>query len=152
MKALTTLLVVGMFLTTVAMADDVDDVKAAVEGYFAALNAGDANAYLQTRMPEYSAFAGGGLLSRNHSLAEQKNGFQTSVDAGSKRNYQLRHLEVKVYGNAAVVTGYNVGTRTLPGATAEQVREQRTEVWIKQGGQWKQVHRHASPLNVAPPQ
>ncbi len=30
MKALTTLLVVGMFLTTVAMADDVEDVKAAV--------------------------------------------------------------------------------------------------------------------------
>ncbi len=146
MKKLTTLFVVGMFLTTVAMADDVDDVKAAVQSYFAALNAGDANAYLQTRMPEYSAFAGGGLLSRDHSLAEQKNGFQTSVDAGSKRNYQLRHLEVKVYGNAAVVAGYNVGTRTLPGATAEQVREQRTEVWIKQGGQWKQVHRHQSPL------
>jgi len=152
MKALTTLLVVGMFLMPAALADDADDVKAAVQGYFAALNAGDTNAYIQTRMPEYSAFAGGGLLSRNHSLVEQKNGFQTSVDAGSKRNYQLRHLEVKVYGNAAVVTGYNVGTRTLPGATAEQVREQRTEVWIKQGGQWKQVHRHASPLNVAPPQ
>ncbi len=44
MKALTTLLVVGMFLTTVAMADDVDDVKAAVQGHFAALNAGDVNA------------------------------------------------------------------------------------------------------------
>ncbi len=30
MKALTTLLVVGMFATTIAMADDADDVKAAV--------------------------------------------------------------------------------------------------------------------------
>jgi len=30
MKALTTVFVVGMFLTTVAMADDVDDVKALV--------------------------------------------------------------------------------------------------------------------------
>ena len=150
MKALTTLLVVGMWLTTVAMADDVDDVKAAVLSYFAALNTGDADAYIQSRMPEYSAFDGGGLLSRNHSLAEQKNGLQASVDAGFKRNYQLRHLEVRVYGNAAVVTGYNVGTRTPPGATTEQVREQRTEVWIKQGATWKQVHRHASPLR--PPQ
>ena len=43
MKALTTLLVVGMFLSTVALADDVDDVKAAMKGYFAALNAGDWN-------------------------------------------------------------------------------------------------------------
>ena len=40
MKALTTLLVVGMFATTVAIADDVDDVKAAVQGLFAAVNAG----------------------------------------------------------------------------------------------------------------
>ncbi len=43
MKALTTLFVVGMFLTTVAVADDVDDVKAAVQSYFAAVNAGDAD-------------------------------------------------------------------------------------------------------------
>ena len=50
MKALTTLSVVSMFLTTVAMADDVDDVKAAVQGYFAALSAGDANAQLHARI------------------------------------------------------------------------------------------------------
>jgi len=36
MKALATLLIVGIFLTTVAMADDVDDVKAALNGRFAA--------------------------------------------------------------------------------------------------------------------
>ncbi len=45
MKALTTLLVVGMFLTTVAIADDADDVKAALQRYMTALNAGDANAW-----------------------------------------------------------------------------------------------------------
>ena len=33
MKALTTLFVVGMFLTTVAMADDADDVRAALQRY-----------------------------------------------------------------------------------------------------------------------
>ena len=47
MKALTTLLVVGMFLTTVAMADDADDVRAALQRYMTALNAGDANAWIQ---------------------------------------------------------------------------------------------------------
>ena len=97
MKALATLFVVGMFLTTVTMADDVDDVKAAAEKYFNALNAGDVDAYIQSRMPEYSLFVDGALLSRFHSLTEQKNSFQASVDAGFKRNYQLRHLEVKVY-------------------------------------------------------
>jgi ketosteroid isomerase-like protein len=152
MKALSTLFVAGMFLTTVAMADDVDDVKAAVERYFAALNTGDVGAYIEARVPEYSLFVDGALLSRFHSLTEQRNSFQASVDAGFKRNYQLRHLEVKVYGDAAVVTAYNVGTRTRPGRTTEQVRERRTSVWIKQGGQWKQVHRHQSPLNLAPSQ
>ncbi len=44
MKALTTLFVAGMFLTTVAIADDVDDVKAAVQKYITALNTGDVNA------------------------------------------------------------------------------------------------------------
>ncbi len=47
MKALTTLLVVGMFLTTVAIADDADDVKAAIQRYFVALNSGDAQALAQ---------------------------------------------------------------------------------------------------------
>ncbi len=47
MKALTTLFVVGMFLTTVAIADDVDDVKAAIQRYYVALNSGDSNAWIQ---------------------------------------------------------------------------------------------------------
>ncbi len=146
MKALTTLLVVGMFLTTVAMADDVDDVKAAVQGHFAALKAGDVNAFIQYYPSESSVFAGGGLLGRVHSLEERRNDFQAGVDAGEKRNLHLQHMEVKVYGNAAVVTGYLMGTSTAPDGTVTQSRQQRTEVLIKQGGQWKAVHNHRSRL------
>ena len=146
MKALTTLLVAGMFLTTVAVADDADDVKAAVQKYITALNTGDANAYVQTRTLEYSSFSGGGLLGRSHSLEEQKNGFQGNIDSGVKLNLRIRHLEVRVYGTTAIATGYTVGTITGPDGTTEPVREQRTSVWIKQGGQWKQAHRHTSPL------
>jgi len=149
MKALTTLLVAGMFLTTVAMADDVDDVKAEMERYFAALNAGDANAYIQHFMPETSAIVGTGLISHAYSLEEQKNAF---VASGLKRNLQLRHLEVKVYGNTAVVTGYVVGSTTNATGTTFQTRALRTGVMIKQGGQWKEVHQHRSLLRIAPPQ
>ncbi len=151
MKVLTTLLVIGMFATTVAMADDVDDVKAEMERYFAALNAGDANAYIQHFAPETSAFVGTGLMSEAHSLQEQRRAFQASLDDGLKRNLQLRHLEVKVYGNTAVTTGYVVGTTTFNGTT-NQTRVQRTAVLIKQGGQWKEVHQHRSPLIIVPPQ
>ncbi len=140
MKALTTLLVIGMFLMPAALADDVDDVKAAVQKYITALNTGDVNAYVQSRTPEYSAFGGinGGLIQKFYSLEEQGNRFQAGVDAGFEFNVQIQHLDAKVYGNAAIVTGYSV-----EGNTANQ----RTEVWIKQGGQWKQAHRHESPLS-----
>ena len=59
MKALTTLLVVGMFATTIVMADDSDDVKAAVEELFAAIRAGDANGQSRPRTPDYSNFGRG---------------------------------------------------------------------------------------------
>ncbi len=149
MKALTTLLVVGMFLMPAALADDVEDVKAAVQSYFAALNAGDANAYIQHFMPETSAFVGTGLISHAHSLEEQRRTFEAS---GIKRNLQLRHLEVKVYGNTAIATGYVVGTTTNADGITNQANQQRTAVLIKQGGQWKEVHQHRSLLRIGAPQ
>ncbi len=42
MKAWTTLFVVGMFLATPALADDVEDVKAAVHEFYVLLNSTDA--------------------------------------------------------------------------------------------------------------
>ena len=152
MKTLTTLLVIGMFATAVAMADDADDVRAEMERYFAALNAGDANGYIQHFMPETSAFVGPGLIGHAYSLGEQKSAFQASLDAGLKRNLQLRHLEVKVYGNTAVTTGYVVGSTTNANGTTFQTRALRTGVMIKQGGQWREVHQHRSPLIIGPSQ
>ena len=148
MKALATLLVVGMFATAVAMADDVDDVKAAVQGFFAALRAGDSSAVIQYRIPERSSFGGpGGLLSRPiSSLEVQKATLEAEVSAGVKRNYQITHMEVRVYGNTAVVTGYLTGTRTEPNGTVTPRRDRRTGVFVKLGGQWKEVHHHQSPL------
>ncbi len=97
MKALTTLFVIGMFVTTVAIADDVDDVRAALNGHFAARNAGDADSIVQYLVPEFSRFsAGGGLLWKSDSLEEQKNYHKAPIDAGVKFNAQYRHVEVKV--------------------------------------------------------
>ncbi len=147
MKALTTLLVVGMFLTTVAIADDVDDVKAAVQSYVAALSAGDAGALTRLHATASTSFgAGGGLLATFDSPEERRNSFQATLDAGLKLNVQLRNVEVSVYGDTAVTTSYAVGTVTQPNGTAVQANNRLTTVWVKQGGQWKEVHRHLSPL------
>ncbi len=148
MKALTTLLVVGMFLTTLAMADDADDVKAAVLRHSAALNAGDAGALLQLQLAGNTSFGpGGALLETSGSLEEARKTRQAEFDAGLKYNLQARHIDVRVYGNlTAVTTHYGVGTITQPNGTTGQVNNRITRVWVKQGGQWNMAHQHLSPF------
>ncbi len=148
MKTLTTLLVVGMFATAVAMADDADDVKAVIQGYSDTGNAGDVNARVQYHAAGNTRFSSGGtLLERNDSLEEQRKNQQASRDAGLKLNLQDRHIEVSVYGNStAVATSYRVGNITFPGGRTSQPNNRVTTVLIKQGGQWKIAHVHISPL------
>ncbi len=148
MKALTTLLVVGMFLTTVAIADDVDDVKAAMQRYFVATNSGDVIAWAQSYLVGSTSFGfAGGLLERVDSLIELRKNRQAAVDAGLKFNLQDRHIDVSVYGNStAVATSYRVGTVTLPNGNTAQPNNRITTVLVKQLGQWKIAHVHNSPL------
>jgi len=148
MKALTTLCVIGMFATAVAMADDADDVKAALNGHYAALNAGDAGALVQLQLAGNTSFGpGGALLERSDSLEELRKTRQAEFDAGFKYNLQARHIDVRVYGNlTAVTTHYGVGTITQPNGTTGQVNNRITRVWVKQGGQWNMAHQHLSPL------
>jgi ketosteroid isomerase-like protein len=149
MKVLTILFVTSMFLTTAAMANDVEDVKEAVLSLFAAVNAGAAGSRASHRMPEFSSFGrGGGLLDRSTSREERRKAFQASVAAGFKRNYQPRNIEVRVYGNTAVVTCYLVGTVTAPNGDITRWTDRRTGVWVTQGGKWREVHMHQSPLNL----
>ncbi len=150
MKALTTLLVAGMFATAVAMADDVDDLKAAVLRHYVALNAGDANALIQLQAAGYTTFGPGGtLLEQSDSLEERRKTRQAEFDAGLKYNLQARHIDVRVYGNStAVTTHYGVGRITFPDGTTGQPNNRITRVWIKQGGQWKLTHQHISPVRL----
>ena len=147
MKALTTLFVIGMFATTVAIADDVDDVKASEIEHFTTQSA---DVITQHHLAGHTGFgADGGLLGVTDSLEEERNDLRAEFNAGLKRNLQLRHVDAKIYGDVAVTTGYVIGTRTLPDGTTERVANRRTAVLIKQGGQWKEVHTHNSPLSLA---
>ncbi len=143
------LLVFGLFLADVSMAGDVEDIKKATMEHFATQNAGDAKAHMAHHMPYHTQFAGGGLLIVSHSRDEQVKSIQATFDAGVKLNLDLAHLDVKVYGNAAVVTGYVVGTATNPDGTTSESRAQRTAVLIKEGNDWKEVHVHSAPVTAA---
>jgi uncharacterized protein (TIGR02246 family) len=152
LSLLVTLITLTAF-TGPAMADDADDIRAATVAHFAALNAGDAEAFVQHHQPDNTEFPpDNGLLVESDSLESQKKILQAEFDAGLKTNLQLRHLKVKVYGNIAVVTGYVVGTVTLPGGESQQTTGRRSAVLIKQAGQWKEAHAHSSPLITPSPQ
>ena len=147
MKALTTLLVVGMFLMPAALADDADDVKAALQRYMTAFNAGDANAWIQLHAVGNTRFGPGGtLLEKYDSLEERRKIQQAEFDSGVKYNVQSRHLEISVYGDTAVTTNYGAGRITQPDGTVNPLNIRITRIWVKQGGQWKQVHQHFSPM------
>ena len=153
MKALTTLLVVGMFLTTGAMADDVDDVKAVALEHFATLNAGNMDAHLQRHhVPQFNRFTRNGLRTHFSSLDEQKNQIQTVYKNGSQYNLSLREVEVNVYGNTAVVISYLTGNIVRGNGNRLSVTDRLSMTMIKQGGQWKEVHNHFSPVRIPPTQ
>jgi ketosteroid isomerase-like protein len=141
----------GMLQTSVTLADDVDDVKAAVLAYYAALNSGDVNAWVQLHLPGRTSFGpDGGLLVPATSLEEQRKNYQAQVDAGRRYNLQARHLDVQLYGDAAVTTNYSVGSVALPNGTPQAGTARVSRMWIKQVGQWKIAHVHVSPLAGSP--
>ena len=134
-------------LANVCIAGDVEDIKKATKEHFATQNAGDAKAHMAHHMPNSSAFApNGSLLIVNETREEQVKGMQATFEAGVKFNFRLTHLDVKVYGKAAVVTGYVVGVVTGSDGESQQVMTRRTAVVIKEGNEWKEVHTHSSPV------
>ncbi len=143
------LLAFGLFLTNISVAGDEEDIKKATIEHFATLSAGNTKAHIAHHMPSHTQFIGGGLLIVSHSREEQIKSLQAGFDAGVKLNLDLAHLDVKVYGKAAVVTGYVVGTITNPDGTTSESRAQRTAVLIKEGNDWKEVHSHSSPVTAA---
>ena len=147
-RLITTLFGLNMFLTTVALAGDVEDVKAVVQNYYASLNSGNMDAWSGNFQSGHIAFGGGGtFLEETTSLQEQRANRQAALDAGVRYNLQPLHNDVRVYGNlTAVTTRYGVGTITQADGTTRQVNNRITDVWAKQGEQWKVVHRHVSPL------
>jgi len=143
--AIITVLVVSLFFTTVATADDADDVKAAQLAVIAALNEGNVEAYSQLLLPGFTGFfAGGGLLTEPWRGEQLKAAF----DAGLKIDIQLQHIDVKVYDNAAVLTGYQTGVVILPDGTTLKGPRRISTMWIKQAGKWKEAHVHLSFITV----
>ena len=140
------ILLLGFTPTPNPTADDVEDIKQATLDHFATLNSGDAETHIQDHLEGNTAYAADGGFLDTSSLEEQVAGLKAGYESGVRINLSPRHIEVQVYGNAAVVTCYLEGTVTDTDGTVQQVTDRRTAVLIKQGGKWLEAHTHASPM------
>ena len=139
-------LMVGILGASLVYADDADDVKAAVLAVDAAFSSGDVETIVKYMHPEHSRFGtDGGLLFPGFTKAD----VQAFFDSGIKLDIQSRHIDVKMFGNTGVVTYYTVIVTTQPDGDTTPATTRDTEVWVKQGGNWKRVHIHSSPLAPA---
>jgi len=147
MKKLDLMIILGLILTAPmsAMADDVADIKSAMEKHFVTFAAGDAAAHIAHHMAGSSSFdLEGGALAVYDSLEEETAELQASFDEGYKYDFKLVDLDVAVYGDMAVVTSLLTGTVTTPDGKPEKVKNRRTAVVVRDGSDWKEVHSHIS--------
>jgi ketosteroid isomerase-like protein len=147
MKKLNIMIILGLILaaSASAMADDVADIKAAMEKHFVTFKTGDAAGHIAHHMAGNSSFGpDGGALAVNDSLEEETAELQASFDEGYKFDFQLVDLDVAVYGDTAVVTSLQTGTVTTPDGKIEKVKNRRTAVVVRDGSDWKEVHSHIS--------
>jgi len=167
MKQINTVLVVfvmGMLLSTAASADDVADVKAAVRQHTANTNTGNVDGFVDQHLPGHSAFGPTGTpRGRSYSIEEERKRVQAAFDAARQRDpsrtsvrafskVEVKDLEVRVYGIAAIATAYLEGINTFPDGRTEPLTLRLTSVWVKQDdGQWKEAHDHLSGLRGAIP-
>ncbi len=111
--------------TTPAIAQNAEDeVAEAFMEWALARNDKDAAALAGGWYKSYTLFQRGGLLSEsNPTTQELTNNIRAGFEAGRDDNIQVRHLRVRVFGEAAIVTCYWTGTlKGSEGATPRTVR------------------------------
>lgn len=148
MKHLLCALVLALLSAGQLLAGDSPDgqsVCAMAERHYAAVRAGDMDAVIKQHLPEFTFFVNdGGLLWTFRSLEQQRSEFK-EVTPDFKSQTYIRHCSARVYGDTGIATYYLVGSVTAQGKT--QTGTWRvTEVWVKQGNEWKEAHHHESPL------
>ncbi len=125
-----------------AQADKEEDVKTAVVNLYSALNAKDADTFVQYMAPGgYTEFSQDGSPLFNIDEEYVRRIFERDW----KANFEIQELKAKVFESAAVVTGYRVNTRTMSDGTIQISRLCLSMMWFHQEGKWKLAHVHLSP-------
>ena len=148
MKATIGIVALALVCSSQAFAQSQQDaaaVCAVAERHYAAIRAGDRDTILQQHLPEFTFFTSDGrLLWTFRSIDQQRTEFQETDPSFTSKTY-IRHCTAQVYGNTGIATYYLVGSVTSGGGTTSGTWRV-TEVWVRQGNEWKEAHHHESPL------
>jgi ketosteroid isomerase-like protein len=148
MKALASLIALALVSSAQVFGQPQQDAAAvcgAAEKHYAAIRAGDTDTVLQQHLPDFTFFTSdGGLLWSFPSLDRQQTEL-IETDPSFASQTHIRHCSAQVYGTTGIATYYIVGTVTSQGSTTSGTWRV-TEVWVKQGNDWKEAHHHESPL------
>lgn len=152
MKRVTAVLIVlisGMTLSVRSGFAQEAEVRAAVLESLAAWKEGNVEAFAQFFGPDSRGFnLDGGLLIQGFNPAA----LQAALAAGLGIDVEPRDVDVKVYGNAAIVVAYLVGSISLPGGVTHEGTWRYSETRVRNGDVWKVVQYHISPLTVQLPE
>ena len=93
--------------------------------------------------PGYTIFSSsGGLLREGFDQDRMKSGFR----AGLTFAFEPRHIEVQLFDNTAVVTGYLDARISRKKQRSRMNTLRFSSVWVMQEGGWHLVHEHLSRL------
>jgi len=140
-----------LFVCEEVAAGDKEDVLATFGAILDGFTNGDMDAAQKRISPEAYAFPGGGGLlvsigSADVGVLKAMKRYKKKVEAGYRAEQQRLHSDVKVYGDTAILTEYQARQITPPGGAPLSATLRATIVLVKQKGQWKAAHFHASHL------
>jgi ketosteroid isomerase-like protein len=160
-KLLNTVLVISWLLSTISCdanrnnqrtkVDDQAAIKARVEKYKDSISAADATlgATLFSQNSEVSF-----IHPRGHEHgwpAIEKGIYGMFAQTFAKRDLKSSDEHITVYGDTAWVEFYWVFDATLKDNSPLQTKGRETQIWNKEGEQWRLVHVHYSGMPVTAP-
>lgn len=117
-----------------------EDVKVAVAGIYAAINAANPDALV-----EYMATGGYTEITATGRRVKIDEAYVRQVfRSGLRVLFDATELEVRLFGDVALVTGYRVGGPLMDGSGPPRERFALSMVWVRERG-WKLSHVHLSP-------
>ncbi len=128
---------------------DVVSLEATINAHWEAFNAGDSQTTAGQHLPRFTLYSmDDGPLWVLESQEDYAAIAETFADA--QHDWRRRDLTVDLYGNVAVAAFYAEGSTTWPDGRVVEGPRRVTEVWVWDGGEWKEAHHHDSPLLSAP--